>query len=117
MTQRGIESNPQQIQVLIDMPSSKSIKKVHRLNGRIAALSRFISKSSDQCVSFFKALKGKKNFEWTQKCEDAFQRLKAYLVSPPILSKPQTGNTLYLYLSISDHAVSSVLIRNDEWEQ
>ena len=68
-------------------------------------------------MSFFKALKGKKDFEWTPECEDAFQRLKAYLASPPILSKPQTGNTLYLYLSIFDHAVSSVLIRNDRQEQ
>ena len=72
VTQQGIESNPQQIRALIDMPSPKSIKDVQRLNGRIAALSRFISKSSDHCVSFFKALKGKKNFEWTPECEDAF---------------------------------------------
>lgn len=43
------------------------------MNGQIAALSRFISKSSDHCVSFFKVLKGKKNFEWTQECEEAFQ--------------------------------------------
>ena len=99
------------------MPSSKSIKEVQRLNRRIAALSRFISKSSDHCVSFFKALKGKKDFEWTPECEDAFQRLKTYLASPPVLSKPQTGDSLYLYLSVSDHAVCSVLIRNDGREQ
>ena len=114
---RGIESNSQQIRALIDMPSPKSIKEVQRLNGRIVALSWFISKSLDHCVSFFKALKGKKNFEWTQECEEAFQRLKAYRGSPPILSKPLAGEPLYLYLFVFDHAVSSVLIWNDSREQ
>ena len=65
VTHRGIESNPQQIRALIDMPSLKSIKEVQRLNRQIAALSEFISKSSYYCISFFKALKGKKDFEWT----------------------------------------------------
>lgn len=65
ITQRGIELNLQHIRALIDMPSLKSIKEVQRLKGRIAALSRFISKIFNHCISFFKALKGEKNFEWT----------------------------------------------------
>lgn len=87
------------------------------MNGLIAALSRFISKSSNHCVSFFKDLKGKKNFEWTLECEEVFQRLKVYLGSPPILSKPLTGETLFLYLSFSDYAISSVLILTEGREQ
>ena len=47
----------------------------------------------------------------------SFQRLKAYLASLPILSKPSVGEPLYLYLSVFDHAVSSVLIQTDGWEQ
>ena len=41
---RGIEANPDKIKALIDMKSPEKIKDVQSLTGRIAALSRFISK-------------------------------------------------------------------------
>ena len=50
---RGIEANPDKIKVMLDMPSPSSIKEVQRLTGRIAAFSRFISRASDKCQSFF----------------------------------------------------------------
>ena len=53
---RGIEANPDKIKALIDMKSPERIKDVQSLTGRIAALSRFISKSIDKCVPFFNLL-------------------------------------------------------------
>ena len=46
---RGIEANPDKIKAVLDMPSPSSIKEVQRLTGRIAALSRFVSRASDKC--------------------------------------------------------------------
>ena len=46
---RGIEANPDKIKALLDMPSPTGIKQVQRLTGRIAALSRFVSRASDKC--------------------------------------------------------------------
>ncbi|KAK3009410.1 hypothetical protein RJ639_013158 [Escallonia herrerae] len=40
-----------------------------------------------------------------------------YLVSPPLLTKPISGEDLFLYLSISEVAVSSVLIREEKGKQ
>lgn len=70
MTQRGIEANPKMIQALINMRSLTKPKKIHSLTGRVAALSRFISKTTDKFHTFFKALKNA--FEWTEECEIAF---------------------------------------------
>ena len=84
---RGIEANPNKIKVVLDMPSPSSIKEVQRLTGRIAALSRFVSKASDKCQPFFQVLK--KAFQWDTKSEEAFSALKTYLSSPPpILVSP-----------------------------
>ncbi|CAA7016406.1 unnamed protein product [Microthlaspi erraticum] len=52
-----------------------------------------------------------------QKCEDAFKQLKEYLTTPPILAKPEEGETLLLYIAISSTAVSGVLVREDRGEQ
>ncbi|XP_074377865.1 uncharacterized protein LOC141719388 [Apium graveolens] len=54
---RGIEANPAKIKALMDMKLPTNVKQVQSLTGRIAALNRFVSKSSDRCKEFFKALK------------------------------------------------------------
>jgi hypothetical protein len=43
-------------------PSTK--KEVQKLTGRIAVLNRFISKSTEHSLSFFKALRGRDKVEW-----------------------------------------------------
>ena len=83
VNRRGIEANPDKIKAVLDMPSPSGIKEVQRLTGRIAALSRFVSRVSDKCQLFFQVLK--KAFQWDTKCEEAFSALKTYLSSPPIL--------------------------------
>ncbi|GKV13482.1 hypothetical protein SLEP1_g24484 [Rubroshorea leprosula] len=126
VSRRGIEVNPEKIKAVAKMEPPKSIKDVQRLTGRVAALHRFISKSADKCLPFFKIIRlatqkddsGKqKKFEWNPKCQDAFDELKSYLSSLPLLTKAEDGEILYLYLGISDEAISSVLIREEGKQQ
>ncbi|KAK3043551.1 hypothetical protein RJ639_002130 [Escallonia herrerae] len=44
----------------------------------------------------------------------SFQELKTYLSSPPLLSKPFPGEDLSIYLSVTEVAVSTVLIREED---
>ncbi|XP_030955724.1 uncharacterized protein LOC115977839 [Quercus lobata] len=108
---RGIEANPDKIQAILNMEPPKNIKEVQSLTGRVAALNRFVSKATDKCLPFFKVLR--KAFEWTDECQRAFQDLKDYLTTAPLLSPSVQGEELYLYLAVSPHAVSSALIREE----
>ena len=108
---RGIEANPEKIKALIEMKSPVKIKDFQSLTRRIAALSRFISKSTDKCVPFFNLLRGNKKFEWTIECEQASQALKTHMAQQPILSKLVDKETLFTYLSVTDYAASVVLVR------
>ena len=63
----------------------------------VAALSQFISKSSEKCHLFFATLRKSKDFEWTLAYEKALQ-IKKYLTSPLLLSKPKDGKQLIIYL-------------------
>ncbi|KAF8082287.1 hypothetical protein N665_0837s0002 [Sinapis alba] len=56
-------------------------------------------------------------FVWDKKCEEAFTQLKQYLTSTPVLSTPEDGDILSLYIAVSVTTVSSVLIRDDIGEQ
>ena len=115
VSQRGIEANPDKIKAILEMQPPKTTKEVQRLTGRVAALNRFMSPSSDKCLPFFKTLK--KAFEWTDECQQAFEELKRYLTEPPLLSPSKQGEELYLYLAISPTAVNSALIREEERRQ
>ncbi|KAM2753452.1 hypothetical protein EV2_002368 [Malus domestica] len=114
ISQRGIEANPKKIKAIIDMKELVTSKDIQSLTGKVAALTRFISKATDICVPFFKALKGSKKYiTWTDECAESFKNLKDYMSKAHLLSKPEVGDTLIIYLSVSASAVSSVLIRND----
>ena len=117
VTQRGIEANPDQIKSIMNIQSPASVRDVQRLTGRVAALSRFISRSSEKCHLFFSTLRKSKDFEWMQACEQALHDLKRYLTSPPLLSKPKDGEQLYIYLAVSEGAVSAVLVREEDGKQ
>ena len=95
VTERKIEANPKQIAALIDTLPPRSIREVHRLTGKIAALNRFISRSTDRCLPFYKLLKGNKKFEWNTECDSALKELKTYISDPPVLSNPIIGETSF----------------------
>ena len=99
VSQRGIEVNPEKIRAIIELEPPRTVKEVQSLNGKIATLNRFVSRATDRCLPFFCTLR--KSFKWTDKCQKAFDNLKAYLSSPPLLSPSKPGEELYLYLTIS----------------
>jgi len=117
LTERGIEANPDKCAAIVNMRSPSNVKEVQRLTGRMAALSRFLAKSGDRGFPYFQCLKKNERFQWTDQCEEAFQRLKEYLSKPPVLCKPEKGSELSLYISVTEHAVSSVLVREGDGEQ
>ncbi|XP_024037570.1 uncharacterized protein LOC112097200 [Citrus clementina] len=109
VSHRGIEANPKKIQAIVQMTSPRNLKEMQSLTGRLAALSRFISKATDKCQPFFQVIRRGKKTEWTPECEEAFRNLKHYLQQAPLLSTPKDGDKLNLYLAVSDRAASSVL--------
>ena len=66
VSQRGIEVNAKKIRAIMKLEPPRTIKEVQSLNGKIAALNRFISKVTDKCLPFFRTLR--KSFEWTDEC-------------------------------------------------
>ena len=79
---------------------------VCRLTGFVAAMSRFVSKSAERALPFFKILKKAGPMEWTPEAEAALQDLKKYLSSRPILVAPNPQEPLLLYLAATNQVVA-----------
>ena len=52
VSQRGIEANSDKIRAIMEMASPRNVKEVQSLNGKIAALNRFVLRATDKCLSF-----------------------------------------------------------------
>ncbi|XP_074562949.1 uncharacterized protein LOC141819599 [Curcuma longa] len=60
-----------------------------------------------------KILRKAQRFEWNEACDKAFEDLKTYLAQLPLLAKPAPGESLLMYLSATDSAANSVLVKED----
>ena len=66
VSQRGIEANLDKIRAIMEMTPPRNVKEVQSLNGKVAALNRFVSRATDKCLPFFRTQK--KSFKWTTEC-------------------------------------------------
>ncbi|XP_071933287.1 uncharacterized protein [Coffea arabica] len=114
ISKEGVRANPDKIKAIMDMAPPRNIKEVQCLTGRMAALNRFLSKSAVRGAPFFKVLKGGRQFEWNPECQKAFDELKEHLVRLPALTSPEVGETLFIYLTAGEGAVSAVLVREED---
>ena len=72
-------------------------------------LGPFIAQFTDKLCHFFIILHKAQTFGWTEECKNAFDAIRQYLIEPPILSSPEIGEELYMYLAVLDYVVSVVL--------
>jgi hypothetical protein len=110
VSHRGIEANPDKIRAIEAMRPLARLKDVQRLTGSLAALSRFISRLAERTLPFFKLMRGSSPFTWTDKAEQAFQEMKQYLTSLPVLVAPDPGEMLFLYLAATTEVIRMVLV-------
>ena len=66
VSHKGIEVNSEKVRAIMELEPPRTMKEVQSLNGKIAALSKFVSKVMDKCLPFFCTLR--KSFEWTDDC-------------------------------------------------
>jgi len=76
-----------------------------------------LSTGGDKGFPYFQCLKKNTRFVWTTECEEAFVRLKGYFASPSVLGKPFPSIPLLLYFAITDQAISSIIVQDQEQVQ
>ncbi|CAA0843107.1 Unknown protein, partial [Striga hermonthica] len=113
VTERGIEVNREKVKAILDMAPPRNIRDVQVLTGRIAGLSRFIARAAEKSFPFFKLLKKKSTFSWSDEAQMAFDKFKEFLGELPLLTKPEPGDELVLYISVGSVSLSSVLLQEE----
>jgi hypothetical protein len=110
VSQRGIEPNPEKVAALEGMGLIRDLKGVQKVLGCLAALSRFISRLGEKGLPLYRLLKKHERFSWTIEAQEVFDKLKATLAHASILTPPQGGEPLYLYVAATTQVVSVVIV-------
>ncbi|GKA36512.1 reverse transcriptase domain-containing protein [Tanacetum coccineum] len=116
----GIMVCPDKVGAVLNLPSLKCLKDVQKLNGKLASLNIFLSKSVEKSLSFFKTLKKctkKSDFQWTAKAEAVFKEMKKFIAKLPTLTAPMEKEELIVYLAAVQEAVSAFLMTEKEAKQ
>ncbi|GKC88592.1 reverse transcriptase domain-containing protein [Tanacetum coccineum] len=109
----GLKVCPDKADAFLSLPSSGCLKDVQKLNGKLASLNRFLSKSAEKSLPFFKTLKKctkKSDFQWTQEAEVAFTQMKKLIAELPMLTAPKEKEEQIIYLAAAKEAISAVLM-------
>jgi hypothetical protein len=92
VSHRGIEANPEKIEAIMKMEAPRLQKKVQRLTGCMADLSRFISRLGKKGLPFYKLLKKVDKFQWTSEAQEALDALKKVLDNTTSAETATTGH-------------------------
>ncbi|MEO1300843.1 MAG: reverse transcriptase domain-containing protein [Bacteroidota bacterium] len=111
----GLSPLPENIEAIVNYSAPKSIKSVQRFLGMINFYRRFIPHCSTIAKPISSLLSSKK-IVWTEECQQAFEKLKSLLISPPILGFPdfQSDEPLCLYTDASQFGAGAYLAQKQQ---
>ncbi|WVZ58281.1 hypothetical protein U9M48_008564 [Paspalum notatum var. saurae] len=111
--ERGIEIGSKSKDAIETMMPPKTKKELHKLIGKNNYVRRFIPNLSAKIEAFMPLIRTQKSeeFIWGPDQQSAFDNLKKYLTTPPMMAPPCLNVPFIVYLSTDEMTISSVLIQ------
>jgi hypothetical protein len=93
-------------------------KDVQKLLGKINYLHHFISNLAGQVESLLPLVQLKhEEFTWGAEQREAFEKIKEYLVSPPVLQALKAGNLFKMYIAVQERVIGAVLQQEEDGKE
>ncbi|MDJ0933722.1 RNase H-like domain-containing protein [Breoghania sp.] len=102
------------VQCIVNFPSPKNKRELMRFLGMSGFYRKFCANYSTLVAPLTNLLRKDVKFVWSDRCQDAFDKLKAVLGSDPVLAAPDFGKPFKLAIDASDVGVGAVLLQESE---
>jgi len=109
VSSEGIAPNEDKISAVKDFPHPHNVKTVRSFLGLANYYCRFVKDFAKIAAPLNQLLRKDHKFVWTAQCEEAFQALKAALISAPILAFPDFSEIFHLYVDASNEGIGATL--------
>ena len=106
----GIRVDPVKIEAIVNWKPPRNVTEVRRFLGLAGYYRRFVQGFSVIASSLTRLLRKGVKFEWDDKCQSSFERLKEILVEAPVLIQPTSGRDYTVYSDASRIGFGCVLM-------
>jgi len=117
--EKGIEIDSKRIEAMKKVEAPTCKKDLQKFLGKINYLRTFICNLSGKIDVFTPILRlsNEAEFTWGAKQQEAFEKIKQYLSSPPVLKAPSRGVPFRLYVAAEDKVIGAVLTQETEGKE
>ena len=105
----GIKMDAKKIEAITVWPVPTKVKEVQSFLGWANFYRCFVDNFSEVAKSLHQLTHKDKGWNWTEKCQTAFERLENIFISQPVLSMVDTTKLLKIESNASEYATDAVL--------
>ena len=102
------------VEAIANFPRPESKKQLMRFLGMAGYYRRFCPNFAAVTEPLTQLLSKRIKFIWSERCDKAFEELKAMLQSAPVLTAPDFKSSFKLAVDASDVAAGAVLLQEDD---
>ena len=108
----GIRVDPVKIEAIVNWKPPRNVTEIRSFLGLAGYYRRFVQGFSVIASSLTRLLRKGVKFEWDDKCQSSFERLKEILVEAPVLIQPTSGRDYTVYSDASRIGLGCVLMQD-----
>jgi hypothetical protein len=111
LSAKGIAVDPNKVKDILEWNSPTTVHQVWSFLGLAGYYRRFIPNFSKIVKPIMSLLKNDTKFDWSSKCNEAFEQLKVFLTTAPVLAQPDIEKPLDVYCDASGSGIGCVLMQ------
>ncbi|WMV21146.1 hypothetical protein MTR67_014531 [Solanum verrucosum] len=112
VSKEGVMVDHQKIEVVKNWVRPSSVTEVRSFVELVSYYRRFVKNFASIATHLTNLTKKEIPFEWTEKCEESFQKLKILLTTALILALPVKGKDFIIYCDVSYSGLGAVLMQD-----
>jgi RNase H-like domain found in reverse transcriptase/Reverse transcriptase (RNA-dependent DNA polymerase) len=114
VTRNGLKVLKSQVDKVMEYPIPETKTHIKSFLGLVQFYARFVPELASISSPLRQLLRKKAPFIWTKACQEAFEKLKTILTTPPHLIRPDESKPFILRTDASKTGVGAVLSQLDE---
>ena len=111
VSKEGIRVDPKKIEVVVKWKPPRNVTEIRSFLGLAGYYRRFVKGFSMISAPMTILLQKNVKYEWSEKCQRSFEKLKAFLTEAPVLTQPTCGKEYVIFNDASLNGLGCVLMQ------
>ena len=111
VSEEGIRVDPRKVEAIIEWKPPRNVTEVRSFLGLAGYYRRFVKGFLMTAAPMTRLLQKNVKFEWSEKCQVSFDKLKAFLTEAPVLTQPTYDKEYVIFSDASLNGLGCVLMQ------